>query len=280
MRISALDHIVLNVHDVERSLEFYNGCLGLVAERVDGWRRGELPFPSVRINDATLIDLVKADGAAVAAKPPNLAHFCMVIDDADLTEICSQLSQASVPIEEGPAIRSGARGDALSIYFRDPDRNLIEVRTYARKPLVRFAVEDSRKRVHAAIDALGDPEARVAGNDEWSRKDLVAHLTSVEGWFRTVFEVMGNAGPWGTTEPIQQFNDRAVPERRTWTLHQLGEELDREAEALQTMLEPLNESDLNRMVEPPNRPPRKLGDWWLIVHSHTRRHLAELQQSV
>ena len=56
MRISALDHIVLNVQDVERSLEFYNGCLGLAAERVDGWRSGELPFPSVRINEATLID--------------------------------------------------------------------------------------------------------------------------------------------------------------------------------------------------------------------------------
>jgi catechol 2,3-dioxygenase-like lactoylglutathione lyase family enzyme len=279
MRISALDHIVLNVQDVERSLAFYNGCLGLPAERVEGWRTGELPFPSVRINEATLIDLVKAKGAAVASSPPNLAHFCLVVADADLTEMCSQLSEAGVPIEEGPAIRSGARGDALSIYFRDPDHNLIEVRTYACKPLVRFAIENSRKRVHAAIDALGDPEAPVAGNEAWSRKDLVAHLTSVEGWFRSVFEVMDNAGPWGTIEPIQQFNDRAVPERRSWTLQQLAQELDHEAAALQTMLEAMNESDLNRIVEPPNRPPRKLADWWLLVHSHTRRHLAELQQS-
>src|SRR5690348_773123 len=57
MQISALDHIVLNVQDVERSLELYTGSLGLTAERVDGWRRGELPFPSVRVDEGILIDL-------------------------------------------------------------------------------------------------------------------------------------------------------------------------------------------------------------------------------
>jgi catechol 2,3-dioxygenase-like lactoylglutathione lyase family enzyme len=132
MQISALDHIVLNVQDVERSLEFYTGCLGLTAERVDGWRQGELPFPSVRVNEGILIDLVKANGAAVGSTTPNLAHFCLVTEDTDLNDIASQLTRAGLSIEEGPAIRSGARGDALSIYFRDPDGNLIEVRTYAR----------------------------------------------------------------------------------------------------------------------------------------------------
>lgn len=279
MPIAALDHIVLNVQDVERSLEFYNGCLGLAAERVEAWRRGELPFPSIRIDAGTLIDLVKADSAATASTTQNLAHFCLVTDDADLSEMASQLSTAGVSIEEGPAIRSGARGDAVSVYFRDPDRNLIEVRTYARKPLLRLAVEDCRNRVHAAIDGVQDPDAPVVGNDEWSRKDLLAHLTSVEGWFRNVFEVMGNAGAWGTIEPIEQFNAHAVAERRSWTLQQLAEELDLEAAALQALLEPLDESDLSRMVEPPNRPPRRLSDWWLLVLSHTRRHLAELHHS-
>jgi catechol 2,3-dioxygenase-like lactoylglutathione lyase family enzyme len=276
MQISALDHIVLNVEDVERSLEFYSGCLGLAAERVERWRRGELPFPSVRINEVTLIDLVKATNNG-AQHTPNLAHFCLVTEDAGLSEIASQLSSAGVSIEEGPAIRSGARGDALSIYFRDPDRNLIEVRTYARKPLLRTAIEDSRKRVRAVIDGLHDPDAPLAGNEGWSRKDLVAHLTSILGWFRTRFEVMGNDGPWGTAEPVDTFNARAVAERRSWTLQQLADELEKEAAALQAMLESLSESELERMVEPPNRPARKLADWWLLVQSHTRRHLAELQ---
>ena len=129
-RISALDHIVLNVSDVERSLAFYEGVLGLPAERVDAWRRGELRFPSVRVNDATIIDLVYAP-ADSADRQLNLAHFCLVTDDDSLDAIVTELSSAGVTVEVGPAVRSGARGNALSIYFRDPDDNLIELRTYA-----------------------------------------------------------------------------------------------------------------------------------------------------
>ncbi len=130
MRIVALDHIVLNVVDVERSLAFYTQQLGLTAERVERWRRGELPFPSVRVNEGTIIDLVKAP-AGTAELHPNLAHFCLVTDATDLAALASELTAAGVQIETGPAVRSGARGDALSIYFHDPDKNLIELRTYA-----------------------------------------------------------------------------------------------------------------------------------------------------
>ena len=128
-RISALDHIVLNVTDVERSLAFYEGTLGLPAERVEAWRRGELRFPSVRVNDATIIDLVHVP------EPPseaglNLAHFCLVTDD-DLDAVTRELIAAGVTIERGPGMRSGARGNAMSLYSRDPDNNLIELRSYA-----------------------------------------------------------------------------------------------------------------------------------------------------
>ena len=132
-RISALDHIVLNVADVERSLAFYRDVLGLPAERVEAWRRGELRFPSVRVNAATIIDLVQAP-AEPAERRLNLAHFCLVTDDEDLDAVARELTSAGVTIEVGPATRSGARGNALSIYFRDPDDNLIELRTYARVP--------------------------------------------------------------------------------------------------------------------------------------------------
>ena len=130
MHISELDHIVLNVEDVERSLAFYHGCLGLAAERVEDWRRGALPFPSVRINDATIIDLVRAERTQPGGST-NLNHFCLVTDNTDLTSMSEALRDAGISIETGPAMRSGARGDGLSIYFRDPDQNLIEVRTYA-----------------------------------------------------------------------------------------------------------------------------------------------------
>ncbi len=129
-RIIALDHIVLNVADVERSLAFYEGVLGLPAERVEAWRRGELRFPSVRVNEATIVDLVHAP-AESGRRQLNLAHFCLVTDAEDLDAVARELSSQGVNIEVGPATRSGARGNALSIYFRDPDANLIELRTYA-----------------------------------------------------------------------------------------------------------------------------------------------------
>jgi len=129
-KISALDHIVLNVADVERSLSFYSGTLGMPAERVEAWRRGELRFPSVRVNEATIIDLVHAPAEA-GDRTENLAHFCLVTDDADLDAVAKELTSAGIVIERGPGMRSGARGNALSLYFRDPDDNLIELRTYA-----------------------------------------------------------------------------------------------------------------------------------------------------
>ena len=128
-RIIALDHIVLNVADVERSLAFYSGTLGLPAERVEAWRRGELRFPSVRVNEATIIDLVKAEERA-PEDALNLGHYCLVTDE-DLAAVQRELEAAGVVIERGPGMRSGARGNALSLYFRDPDNNLIELRTYA-----------------------------------------------------------------------------------------------------------------------------------------------------
>lgn len=129
-RIIALDHIVLNVADVERSLAFYSQTLGLPAERVEAWRRGELRFPSVRVNEATIIDLVKAEERA-SEDALNLGHYCLVTDAEDLAAVQRELEAAGIVIERGPGMRSGARGNALSLYFRDPDNNLIELRTYA-----------------------------------------------------------------------------------------------------------------------------------------------------
>jgi catechol 2,3-dioxygenase-like lactoylglutathione lyase family enzyme len=133
MPVCALDHIVLNVADVERSLNFYEHALGLGAERVEAWRRHEVGFPSVRISPSTLIDLVTAPRTETDGQE-NLAHFCLVTDSANLDEAIKSLAAVGVEVETGPATRWGARGAALSIYFRDPDHNLIELRTYAGQP--------------------------------------------------------------------------------------------------------------------------------------------------
>ena len=135
IKISELDHIVLNVGDIERSLKFYTGVMGLKAERLDEFRSGKVGFPSVRINDETIIDLFPSQerqsrdsgGEKTAG---NLNHFCMVTGKEDFAGIVDYLKENSIAIREGPVSRWGARGRATSVYFLDPDGNEIEIRCY------------------------------------------------------------------------------------------------------------------------------------------------------
>jgi catechol 2,3-dioxygenase-like lactoylglutathione lyase family enzyme len=122
LRVTGLDHVVLNVADVERSLAFYCGELGLAAERVEEWRRGEVLFPSVRVDDDTIIDLL-----AVARTGENADHLCLVVEPIDLDAI---KSSGRFEVVDGPAVRFGARGDGTSLYVKDPDGNTVELRYY------------------------------------------------------------------------------------------------------------------------------------------------------
>lgn len=134
IRVTALDHIVLNVRDVERSLAFYSQQLGLPAERVDQWRTGQVRFPSLRVNEGTIIDLVQVGSREAEGRQENLAHYCMVVDCDDMRALRADLEAVGVPVTDGPKTRSGARGEAQSIYLRDPDQNEIELRSYAPQP--------------------------------------------------------------------------------------------------------------------------------------------------
>ncbi|HUG36882.1 MAG TPA: VOC family protein [Candidatus Limnocylindrales bacterium] len=115
------DHLVLNVADVHRSLAFYVGTLGLTPERVEEWEAGEVFFPSVRIDATTVLDLMQLDRSG-----QNVDHLCLVVDD----DIDALAAREDLIIESGPGERWGAQGDALSIYLRDPDGNLVELRRY------------------------------------------------------------------------------------------------------------------------------------------------------
>jgi catechol 2,3-dioxygenase-like lactoylglutathione lyase family enzyme len=275
MRISGLDHIVLNVRDVEQSLSFYQGHLGLAAERVDAWRRGEVRFPSVRINESTIIDLVAADGTNGTARQ-NLAHFCMVTDDPDLTSTAQDLSRAGVHVEEGPIMRSGARGNALSIYFRDPDDNLIEVRTYARRAAIGSALDQAHAQLRASMDHLTNPDAAVEGYDGWSKRDLIAHLTSIEARIRDQVQCAMRNTPW-QVEDIDVFNARQVALRRDWTLAQLRQELEDEIAASSALLGSLSEADLQRPFDHPRRGRITVEDLWSTIPRHLQQHLSDLE---
>src|SRR5712692_7846073 len=102
LRITAMDHIVLNVSDIDRSLAFYINVLGLKGERVDQFRRGEVGFPSVRISDTTLIDLMKVETPPLTeGASRNLNHYCMVAESLDLTALVEMLHLNDVPVLRG-----------------------------------------------------------------------------------------------------------------------------------------------------------------------------------
>jgi catechol 2,3-dioxygenase-like lactoylglutathione lyase family enzyme len=124
VQVIGFDHVVLAVADVERSLSWYMDVLGLTGVRVDEWRRNEVPFPSVRIDARTIIDLIPRgdDGGG-----RNVDHLCLVVQPTDLV---AWAAAAGLPIIDGPDQRFGAQGVATSIYVQDPDSNTVELRHY------------------------------------------------------------------------------------------------------------------------------------------------------
>ncbi|MGZ4762126.1 MAG: VOC family protein [Ilumatobacteraceae bacterium] len=120
LRVTGLDHVVLCCSDVERSLAFYCETLGLEPERVDEWRRGTVPFPSVRISPTTIVDLF-----AKAPDGVNMEHLCLVVEPVDLDEVAAAFPGST----RGDGL-FGAQGYASSVYISDPDGNTVELRSY------------------------------------------------------------------------------------------------------------------------------------------------------
>ena len=131
VKITEMDHIVLRVKDVEVSLQFYTETLGLKAERVEEWQKGEVRFPSARLNDDTIIDLFASDQEPIGKDGArNQDHFCMVIEPTDMEELKSKFEAMGVAIQAGPGKRWGSHGDGISLYVYDPDDNVVELRYY------------------------------------------------------------------------------------------------------------------------------------------------------
>jgi catechol 2,3-dioxygenase-like lactoylglutathione lyase family enzyme len=121
-QVIGLDHIVLDVADVERSLVFYTERLGLTPLRVDEWRAGQAPFPSVGVDATTIIDLFATEPSG-----ENLNHFALVVDEVDLATLAAS---GTFEVVDGPDTRWGAQGYGTSLYVRDPDGNVVELRVY------------------------------------------------------------------------------------------------------------------------------------------------------
>lgn len=125
VRIDRLDHLVLTVADIDATVEFYTRVLGMQAVTF-GAGRTALGFGRSKIN----LHRAGHEFEPKAHRPtPGSADLCLIADGS-LDQVIEELAGRGVPIEEGPVERTGATGSIRSVYFRDPDRNLIEVSTY------------------------------------------------------------------------------------------------------------------------------------------------------
>ena len=120
--ISHIDHIVLTVADIERSVAFYVRVLGMQAVSFGNGRRA-LRFGQQKINLQTL-GMEPRNHAAVGA-----GDVCL-ITDWPTARVLARLAAEGVPVLEGPVMKSGAQGPIESVYFNDPDGHLIEVSRY------------------------------------------------------------------------------------------------------------------------------------------------------
>lgn len=122
MNISNIDHIVLTVKDIDKTLQFYTSVLGMEQEFF-GEGRVALKFGNQKIN---LHQQGKEFEPKAQYPAPGSEDLCF-ITDIDLETAMSHVKSKGVTIIEGPIQRTGATSSILSFYFRDPDGNLIEL---------------------------------------------------------------------------------------------------------------------------------------------------------
>ena len=125
MQISRIDHIVLTVADIAATCEFYSRALNMQVLTF-GAGRIALSFGQQKIN---LHQSGKEFEPKAMRPTPGSADICM-ITETPISQVMLHLQACGVDLLEGPVRRTGATGPLLSVYFRDPDSNLIEVSNY------------------------------------------------------------------------------------------------------------------------------------------------------
>ena len=125
VKVDRIDHIVLTVHDLERTIAFYSRVLGMEPVTFAGGRRG-LAFGRQKLN---LHQAGREFEPKALAPAPGAIDLCF-ISETPLAGVIEKLKAEGVVIIEGPVDKTGALGPMKSVYFRDPDGNLIEVSNY------------------------------------------------------------------------------------------------------------------------------------------------------
>ncbi|PDT78392.1 VOC family protein [Bradyrhizobium sp. C9] len=136
VKVNGLDHLVINVTDVVRSVAWYSRILGMEVKVFDPGKgktpRTSLVFGNQKINvrprDADKVDWFTADHEAAGSD-----DLCFLTSSPP-EAVVAHLKAHGVKIEEGPVAKQGARGTLRSVYCRDPDGSLIEISSYERDP--------------------------------------------------------------------------------------------------------------------------------------------------
>lgn len=127
--IDRVDHLVLTVADIEAATRFYERALGMRREFFrgpEGQPRHALLFGSQKIN---LQDRDTDTPTKAKVPTPGSGDFCLIAA-VPLDTVIAHLASEGIPLEAGPVQRRGALGPIRSVYFRDPDGNLVEVAEY------------------------------------------------------------------------------------------------------------------------------------------------------
>lgn len=125
-RIEELDHVVIRCADRERALKFYVEILGLVEER----RVEQIGLIQLRAG-SSMVDLIPAPERS-AEPGRNVDHFCLGVQASDFDGLADYLRSRGVELIGEPSLRYGARGMGLSIYIRDPEGNVVELKQMPR----------------------------------------------------------------------------------------------------------------------------------------------------
>ena len=144
-KVKSIDHIVINVSDMERAIAFYKR-IGFALINEDGWRKGQGQV-AIKISDTQKINIHKEQELGPQLKPQATgredrfslalvpvvggADFC-VVWDGTVEEAQQHLRKSSVESVSAPRRVSGGQGPGTSVYFRDPDGNLWEFVTYGK----------------------------------------------------------------------------------------------------------------------------------------------------
>jgi catechol 2,3-dioxygenase-like lactoylglutathione lyase family enzyme len=126
--MTALDHFIMKVNDLKTSVDFYTTVMGFSNDGLDG------PFTVLRVNPDFQIQLAPWE-------TPGLEHYAFAVSAPEFERIFARIKSAGIPYgpayhlvgtNTGPGDEVGARGSAPTLYFNDPNKHLLEIRTYGK----------------------------------------------------------------------------------------------------------------------------------------------------